>query len=33
MLGALPHLDIGHGQDDLTVAADTNKSVRREALC
>ncbi len=28
---ALTHLDIGHGQDDLSVAADSDEGVRRKA--
>ena len=31
-VGALAHLDIGHGQDDLPVAADADEGVRREAV-
>ena len=29
-VGALPHLDIGHGQDDLAVAADADEGIRHE---
>ena len=31
-VGALAHLDIGHGQDDLPVAADADERVRRESI-
>ena len=31
-VGALAHLDIGHGQDDLPVAADADEGVGREAV-
>ncbi len=31
-VGALAHLDIGHGQDDLAVAVDADEGIRREAL-
>ena len=31
-VGALPHFDIGHCQDDLAVAADPNEGVRHERL-
>ena len=31
-IGALAHLDIGHGQDDLPVALDANEGVGHEAL-
>ena len=31
-IGALAHLDIGHGQDDLPVASDADEGIRREAV-
>ena len=31
-VGALAHLDIGHGQDDLSVAADADEGVGREVI-
>ena len=31
-IGALAHLDIGHGQDDLSVAADADEGVGHEAI-
>jgi hypothetical protein len=31
-IGALAHLDIGHGQDDLPVASDADEGVGREAI-
>jgi hypothetical protein len=31
-IGALAHLDVGHGQDNLPVAADADEGVRREAV-
>ena len=31
-VGALAHLDIGHGQDDLPVAFDADEGVGREAI-
>jgi len=30
-VGALAHLDVGHGQDNLPVAADADEGVGREA--
>jgi hypothetical protein len=31
-IGALTHLDIGHGQDDLPVAVDADEGVRHEVI-
>jgi hypothetical protein len=31
-VGALAHLDIGHGQDNLPIAANANEGVGREAV-
>jgi hypothetical protein len=31
-VGALAHLDIGHGQDDLAVAPDADEGVGRETI-
>ena len=31
-VGALAHLDIGHGQDDLPIAADADEGVGRETV-
>jgi hypothetical protein len=31
-IGALAHLDIGHGQDNLPIALDADKGVGREAV-
>jgi muramoyltetrapeptide carboxypeptidase LdcA involved in peptidoglycan recycling len=31
-IGALAHLDIGHGQHNLPIAADAHERVRRETI-
>ena len=31
-IGALAHLDIGHGQDNPSIASDADKGVRHEAV-
>jgi hypothetical protein len=31
-IGALAHLDIGHGQDDLPIACDADEGVGHEAI-